>query len=135
MGPQVRAGPEEPDRRLRRHARPLSSGAQRLRELDGFPARGRPAILDDHKTFSNVVSAHLSVPNGMDPPEHTPFRKINERYFTPERMAAFEPACRAISRELVAALPRREVELMAGLAEDFANHIQCSFMGWPEFVA
>ncbi len=89
-------------------------------------------ILDDHKTFSNVVSAHLSVPNGMDPPEHTPFRKINERYFTPERMAAFEPACRAISRELVAALPRREVELMAGLAEDFANHIQCSFMGWPD---
>ena len=89
-------------------------------------------ILDDHETFSNVVSAHLSVPNGMDPPEHTPFRKINERYFTPERMAAFEPACRAISRELVAALPRREVELMAGLAEDFANHIQCSFMGWPD---
>jgi cytochrome P450 len=89
-------------------------------------------ILDDHETFSNVVSAHLSVPNGMDPPEHTPFREINDRYFTPERMAVFEPACRAISRRLVTALPRGEVELMAGLAEDFANHIQCSFMGWPD---
>ena len=89
-------------------------------------------ILDDHETFSNVVSAHLSVPSGMDPPEHTPFREINDRYFTPERMAAFEPACRAISRELVAALPHGEVELMAGLAEDFANNIQCSFMGWPD---
>jgi cytochrome P450 len=32
-------------------------------------------ILDDHETFSNVVSAHLSVPSGMDPPEHTPFRR------------------------------------------------------------
>jgi cytochrome P450 len=88
-------------------------------------------ILDDHETFSNVVSTHLSVPNGMDPPEHTPFRAINDRYFTAEAMAAFEPACRAISRELVAALPRGEVELMADLAEDFANHIQCAFMGWP----
>lgn len=89
-------------------------------------------ILDDHETFSNVVSAHLSVPNGMDPPEQTPFRKINERYFTPDRMAGFEPACRRISRELVAALPRGEVELVTALAEDFANNIQCSFMGWPD---
>ena len=32
-------------------------------------------ILEDHATFSNVVSAHLSVPNGMDPPEHTRFRE------------------------------------------------------------
>lgn len=89
-------------------------------------------ILDDPATFSNVVSTHLSVPNGMDPPEHTPFRKINDRYFTPAEMAAFEPVCREIARDLVAALPRGEVELMADLAADFANHVQCRFMGWPE---
>lgn len=89
-------------------------------------------ILDDPATFSNAVSTHLSVPNGMDPPEHTPFRGINDRYFTPERMATFEPACREISRDLVAAMPRREVDFMADLAEDFANHVQCRFMGWPE---
>ena len=89
-------------------------------------------ILDDPATFSNVVSTHLSVPNGMDPPEHTPFREINDRYFTEAAMAAFEPACREIARDLVAALPRGEVELMADLAADFANHVQCRFMGWPE---
>ncbi|WP_211489898.1 cytochrome P450 [Georgenia thermotolerans] len=89
-------------------------------------------ILDDPATFSNVVSTHLSVPNGMDPPEHTPFREINDRYFTPAEMAAFEPACREIARDLVTALPRGEVELMADLAADFANHVQCRFMGWPE---
>jgi cytochrome P450 len=27
--------------------------------------------LHDHETFSNAVSQHLSVPNGMDLPEHT----------------------------------------------------------------
>ncbi|MFD6895516.1 cytochrome P450 [Rhodococcus sp. NPDC060086] len=89
-------------------------------------------ILDDPDTFSNAVSSHLSVPNGMDPPEHTPFRAINDRYFTPERMAAFEPACREVSRNLVDALGGGEVEIVAALAEPFANHIQCSFMGWPE---
>jgi hypothetical protein len=25
-------------------------------------------VLEDHATFSNAVSAHRSVPNGMDPP-------------------------------------------------------------------
>lgn len=31
-------------------------------------------ILLDHETFSNVASAYRSVPNGMDPPEHTAYR-------------------------------------------------------------
>ena len=30
------------------------------------------AVLRDHATFSSVVSRHLSVPSGMDPPEHGP---------------------------------------------------------------
>src|SRR5690554_6856436 len=28
-------------------------------------------VLQEHQNFSSAVSAHLSVPNGMDPPEHT----------------------------------------------------------------
>jgi cytochrome P450 len=88
--------------------------------------------LHDHETFSNVVSRHLSVPNGMDPPEHTPYRRIIEPYFAPERMDAFEPVC----RDIVAALMRNalagdEVELMADLAVPFAVRVQCAFLGWP----
>lgn len=90
-------------------------------------------ILEDHETYSNAVSHHVSVPNGMDPPEHTRYRQIVDRYYTPERMAAFEPTCRRITRELVEALPRGvDVEVMAELAEPFANRVQCAFMGWPE---
>ena len=33
-------------------------------------------VLNDHETFSNAVSRHLSVPDGMDPPEHTEYRRI-----------------------------------------------------------
>ena len=90
-------------------------------------------ILEDHETYSNEVSHHVSVPNGMDPPEHTKYRQIVDRYYTPERMAAFEPTCRQITRELVSALPRdRDVEVMADFAEPFANRVQCAFMGWPD---
>lgn len=89
-------------------------------------------VLHDHDTFSNAVSQHLSVPNGMDPPEHTPYRRIIEPYFSPERMAWFEPICRDICLQLIAPLRTRgEVEFMAEVALPFAVRIQCAFLGWP----
>jgi cytochrome P450 len=90
------------------------------------------AILEDHETYSSAVSSHLSVPNSMDPPVHTAYREIVDRYFTPELVAAFEPDCRRLARRLVAGLPEGEVELMADLCEPFASQVQCAFMGWPE---
>lgn len=89
-------------------------------------------VLEDHDTFSNAASRHLSVPNAMDPPEHTHFRRIIEPYFGPEAMAEFAPQCRAIAEELVARLPADgEVEAMGEMGQDFALEIQCAFMGWP----
>jgi cytochrome P450 len=89
-------------------------------------------VLDDHQTFGNAVSQHLSVPNGMDPPEHTEYRRIIEPYFSQQRMEAFEPKCRVIAVNLVqAALPTGEVELMADFALPFAARVQCAFLGWP----
>ncbi len=89
-------------------------------------------VLEDHDTFSNAVSRHPSVPNGMDPPEHTAYRALIEPYFAPERVRAFEPACRVIATDLVRRLPAGgEVELMGGFARDFALRVQCAFMGWP----
>ncbi len=90
------------------------------------------AAARDHETFSNVVSSRVSVPNGMDPPEHSAHRRVNERYFTPERMAAFAPRCRAIARDLVADLPLGgPTEVMEPLARAFALRVQSAFMGWP----
>src|SRR6185503_13503378 len=89
-------------------------------------------VVNDHDTFSNAVSQHLSVPDGMDPPEHTTYRRIIERYFAPERMDAFEPICREIAADLVRrALARGEAELMADIALPFAVRVQCAFLGWP----
>jgi cytochrome P450 len=90
-------------------------------------------ILNDPQTFSNAVSRHLNVPNGMDPPKHTKFRRIIDRYFTDELVSAFEPDCREIAQGLVASLPRDAwVKVMSEFAEPFALQVQSAYLGWPE---
>lgn len=89
-------------------------------------------VLNDHKTFSSVVSSHLSVPNGMDPPEHTQYRAVVDSYFSSQRMDAFEPACRGIAVDLVSTLANTgQIDLMAQFAQDFSLRVQSDFLGWP----
>lgn len=89
-------------------------------------------VLNDHETFSNAASRHLSVPNAMDPPEHTHFRQLIEPYFGADAMREFAPQCRSIAEAVVSRLPSNgEVEAMAEMGQDFALEIQCAFMGWP----
>jgi len=89
-------------------------------------------VLMDHETYSNAVSRFPSVPNGMDPPEHTAYRRLIEPYFEPQEMEAFAPVCREVAVRLVQALPEQaDVELMADFAQIFALQIQCAWLGWP----
>lgn len=90
--------------------------------------------LEHPELFSSRVSSrHVAVPSGMDAPEHTAFRAINDKYYTPQRLAGFAPRFRAIIRDLVAALPRGQaVDVMDGFAQRYAMRIQNAFMGWPE---
>src|SRR5690606_13437363 len=74
-------------------------------------------VLLDHETFSNAVSTRRSVPNGMDPPEHTTYRRLIERSFEPDRVEAFEPVCRQIAIELLEPLFHQDrVEYVEGFA-------------------
>lgn len=90
--------------------------------------------LEHPELFSNRVSTrHIAVPNGMDAPEHTAFRAINDKYFTPERMQAFEPQIREVVRQLVRDTPRGEtIDIMGEFATRYAMRVQNAFMGWPE---
>ena len=89
-------------------------------------------VITDHETFSNNVSRYLTVPNGMDPPEHTVYRDVIERYFAEQRLQAFEPVCREIVieklREVFAA---GQLELISAFALDVSVRIHCAFLGWP----
>ncbi|MEZ4562173.1 MAG: cytochrome P450 [Thermomicrobiales bacterium] len=78
------------------------------------------------------ATRHRAVPNGMDPPEHTLYRRALAPYFLPERMSAFEPHCRRIAADLVQALLACEGgELITAFAEPFAIKSLCAFLGWP----
>lgn len=90
-------------------------------------------IVRDHETFSSAVSRFPSVPNGMDPPEHTPFRQLIEPYFDEAHMDAFAPLCRNVAQKQVQALPvGQPVELMGEFAQIVALELQCAWLGWPD---
>ncbi len=89
-------------------------------------------VLDDPETFSNAVSKRLTVPNGMDGAEHAEFRRVNDRYFTADFMAAFDPHCRHIAANLVDDFARgAPCDFMADVAEVYALRVQGAFLGWP----
>lgn len=115
----------------------MREGCPVARDVEGHWTLFRHAdvrrVLLDHETFSNRVSRHISVPNGMDLPEHTPYRELIEPYFNEQRVAWFKPLCRAIADELASQLQgQAEVEIMADFALPFALRAQCAFMGWPQ---
>lgn len=90
------------------------------------------AAARDPGTFSNAVSTHLNVPNGMDGEQHARYRKLIDRYFTPERVAEQEPQCRAAAELMVRALPRGgRVEVVRGLGAPYAVRVQSTWLGWP----
>ncbi|CBL46638.1 Cytochrome P450 [gamma proteobacterium HdN1] len=89
-------------------------------------------VLLDHETFSSHVSRFASVPNGMDPPQHTRYRELINPYFSAEKVAEFEPLCEKIADSLAqSVLCGEQVELMEAFAQPFALQVQCAFMGWP----
>lgn len=90
-------------------------------------------VLQDHASFSSRVSNNVSVPNGMDLPEHSAYRALIDPYFSPGRMAAFKPQCQAIAAELTEPLATqiRPFDIMTSVGVPFALRIQCAFMGWP----
>lgn len=91
------------------------------------------AVIKDHETFSSVVSKHVSVPNGMDPPEHTIYRQLIDPYFNKERMAEFESSCQKIADVLVKTAPKNtEFDLTENFARVYAVQVQCAFLGWPK---
>lgn len=92
-------------------------------------------VLSDPDTFSSQTSERRVVPNGMDPPEHTAYRRAIEPYFTADRMAAFEPVCQAIASSLLKTLSDGDtLECIEAYALPFAVKCQCAFLGWPEHL-
>jgi cytochrome P450 len=86
----------------------------------------------DPERFSSAVSRFLQVPNGLDGDEHSRFRALVDRYFTPEALAPFAPQCRALARDLVAGLSHdRAVDAVSEVGARYAVRAQSVWLGWP----
>ena len=73
-----------------------------------------------HRHFDLPVNPNniSSIPLSLDPPEHTPFRKLLMPAFTPQKVRAFSDVARDTARSLVDSLkPRGQCEFI----EDFAK--------------
>jgi cytochrome P450 len=89
------------------------------------------AAAADPRTFSSAASTYRSVPNSLDPPEHTASRVVVDPFFAPERMAALEPTVRRIAQEIVGSLPRGgSVDAVNEIGRPFAVRAQAEWLGW-----
>lgn len=89
------------------------------------------AAARDHETFSNAVSRHLQVPNGLDGATHSAFRAVVDRYFTPERMAELEPVVHQVAADLTAELEVPGPIDAVATGSRFAVRAQSAWLGWP----
>ena len=60
------------------------------------------AVAADSQVFSNAVSRHLQIPNGLDGVEHAAARRLLDPFFSPQALAPLLPLLDGIARALVA---------------------------------
>ncbi|QYG95395.1 cytochrome P450 [Iamia sp. SCSIO 61187] len=89
------------------------------------------AAANDPVRFSSVTSPRRSVPNSIDPPEHTGWRALIDPFFSAERMAQLEPRVREIAEGIVEVLPRRAtIDAVADIGRPLAVRAQTDWLGW-----
>ncbi|MDO5533954.1 MAG: cytochrome P450 [Propionibacteriaceae bacterium] len=90
------------------------------------------AAAQDADRFSNAVSAHLQVPNGLDGDAHRAARATLDRYFTDDELAPYSDVFADVARDLFADLPRGEaVDAVHDIGAVFAVRAQSAWLGWP----
>ncbi len=98
----------------------------------------------DWQTFSSELGGVTAVTNvfplelmramfiGMDPPKHARLKMLFQAGFTPRRIAAHEPAIRAIVVDVLDRLGERETcDLVTDVAQPAVSRVIGSFMGIP----
>ena len=88
-------------------------------------------VLNDPATFSNAASTHRSVPNSLDGVEHLRYRRAIVPFFSPARVEAYAPRCRALAADVLDAVGGAAVEWMEAVARPYAARALCDYLGWP----
>ena len=90
------------------------------------------AVAHDPETFSNRVSEHVHVPNGLDGEAHAASRRMLDPFLAPEAIDPLAPVFADIARALVAELASAG-EVFDGVQElgaRYAVRAQSAWLGW-----
>ena len=86
----------------------------------------------DLERFSNAVSSHLQIPNGLDADEHTAHCAALDVFLDAQALAPFHERFRRVAAELLAALPRGvAVDAVSQLGARYAVRAQSAWLSWP----
>lgn len=92
-----------------------------LRDARTFSSEGGVAILGGDDRAEPPKNESRFLPEDLDPPVHTSWRKLIDPYLTTKRAASYEPTIRAVTDELLdSALPAGRFRMMA----DFLRPLQ-----------
>ena len=104
------------------------------RFADVWRAAGSAATFSSAQglTFENEAASLLPTMVMMDPPDHTRYRRLVNKGFTPRRVQELEPALRSYVRDLVEELAAGpEADFVAGLARPVPSWVVAHYLGVP----
>jgi cytochrome P450 len=90
------------------------------------------AVADDPNTFSNAVSTHVHVPNGLDGAEHAAARRLLDPFLAAEAIDPLEPQFAEIVRTLLAEVAEAggAFDAVHDLGARYAVRAQSAWLGW-----
>ena len=87
---------------------------------------------DDFSSQINIYPIRPWIPQAIDPPEHTGYRRILNPWFTVTEMRVLEPHIEACAEKLLdKMLELDEFDLVADFADPLPTAIFCELMGFP----
>lgn len=87
----------------------------------------------DTKQNEMSLAAQRAGMMGMDPPDHTQFRRLVQPGFTPRAVAALEPHIREEAAKLIGELAQRDqAEFVFEIASELPMILLCEMMGIPQ---
>lgn len=130
--------------RLMREHFPVAEVQQRMNSL-AVANQGRNFVLTRYEDASEVLrntddfSSQMSeypmrpwIPQAVDPPAHTAYRRILNPLFTVDAMSKLEPHLEQYATELIdKMLEKDEFDFVADFADPFPTVIFCELMGFP----
>lgn len=102
------------------------------RREDVLAALRDPDVYSSQLGFDDMISPVPLVPLGIDPPDHTRYRRILHHHFSPQTLISLLPSLQAQAIDIIDEIAARdECEVMADLATPYPSQVFLTMFGLP----